>query len=148
MATPWSETPEGRAHIEQCCRDSAAEAEFWLSHTTAEVRARKELAARTPGWSRWWEPVPSPVSKPWVPPPVKREVARRLGATPGATYPAACVRCGAPGEIQWNARGRVRFVGLHLDHIKPRARGGTDTAENLQPLCPACNWRKGSRWEG
>ena len=34
---------------------------------------------------------------------------------------------------------------FEIDHIRPRSKGGTDTDENLQLLCPTCNRRKGSK---
>lgn len=34
---------------------------------------------------------------------------------------------------------------VHVDHIKPRAHGGTDDPENLQALCHTCNTAKGTR---
>ena len=34
---------------------------------------------------------------------------------------------------------------VHLDHIKPRAEGGTDDIENMQALCSFCNTRAGAR---
>lgn len=33
---------------------------------------------------------------------------------------------------------------LEIDHILPRARGGTNALANLQLLCSACNRAKGS----
>ena len=46
----------------------------------------------------------------------------------------ACLRCGETNEDK-----------LTLDHIKPKAQGGTDADENLQTLCEDCNQAKGNR---
>jgi 5-methylcytosine-specific restriction endonuclease McrA len=47
-----------------------------------------------------------------------------------------CVACGrAPGHD----------VILHIDHIIPRSRGGTDTLDNYQTLCSLCNLGKSNR---
>ena len=37
------------------------------------------------------------------------------------------------------------FRNFTIDHIVPRARGGTDHMDNLQLLCNACNSLKGTR---
>ncbi len=37
------------------------------------------------------------------------------------------------------------FQVMEVDHILPKAKGGTDHAENLQLLCSGCNRRKGQR---
>ncbi len=34
---------------------------------------------------------------------------------------------------------------LHVDHIKPLAKGGKTTRENLQTLCSECNYGKGAK---
>ena len=34
---------------------------------------------------------------------------------------------------------------FHMDHITPKAKGGTDHAENYQLLCGDCNHRKGTK---
>ena len=46
-----------------------------------------------------------------------------------------CLRCGASGAD----------VPLTKDHIVPLAKGGTNYASNLQPLCRSCNSWKGNR---
>jgi len=47
-----------------------------------------------------------------------------------------CVACG---------RGSHDDVILHVDHILPRSRGGTDSLENFQTLCDRCNIGKSNR---
>ena len=37
------------------------------------------------------------------------------------------------------------FKIFEVDHVIPRARGGTDHLDNLQLLCPHCNRVKGDR---
>lgn len=45
-------------------------------------------------------------------------------------YGCKCLRCGSPEHIT-------------VDHIIPLKKGGTDTKENVQPLCLRCNcWKK------
>ena len=38
-----------------------------------------------------------------------------------------------------------QFRMFEVDHIEPKATGGTDHFKNLQLLCPACNRAKGTR---
>lgn len=58
-----------------------------------------------------------------------------------------CAYCGwAPGDPVPQAKsGRPLYRGLELDHIHPRALGGTDDPKNLQVLCSSCNASKGAR---
>ena len=42
---------------------------------------------------------------------------------------------------------RIMGVRLILDHLTPRARGGTDEEENLWPSCQPCNGFKQARVE-
>ncbi len=50
-----------------------------------------------------------------------------------AAWSGSCFRCG-----KTPARG--------VDHIVPKARGGRNVPENLQPSCLSCNLAKGGRW--
>jgi 5-methylcytosine-specific restriction endonuclease McrA len=72
-----------------------------------------------------------------------RRYARRRGAGGSHTaeewaalcqaYGNMCLRCGATGRP------------LTRDHVVPLVLGGTNTIDNLQPLCFGCNSAKGGR---
>jgi hypothetical protein len=49
-----------------------------------------------------------------------------------------CVLCGAAPEINSEVR-------LHVDHIVPRSKGGSNEMSNLQVLCSECNLGKSNR---
>lgn len=51
-----------------------------------------------------------------------------------------CRKCGASTKKEPNLL-------LEIDHIKPLAKGGETTEENLQTLCWRCNRKKGARLE-
>lgn len=59
------------------------------------------------------------------------DVVQRLMDSQGGR----CVACDA----------HLKDTGHHLDHIVPLVRGGTNTKDNVQLLCPPCNWSKGAR---
>lgn len=40
-----------------------------------------------------------------------------------------------------------RKLGLHVDHVKPLAKGGRHCLHNLQYLTPLDNMRKGAKWQ-
>lgn len=40
---------------------------------------------------------------------------------------------------------RTAWNGFQIDHIIPRAHGGTDDPGNLTPACGRCNWSKYAR---
>ena len=101
---------------------------------TAELRAAglpepaTVLLVPSPPWMHT-DGLTSPLSQPprrYIPVPVRRQVLARDGAT--------CQQCGR-SELD---------VPLHLDHIHPFSRGGTNEADNLQVLCIDCNLAKGA----
>lgn len=49
-----------------------------------------------------------------------------------------CVRCSAD----------LHDIPVHIDHITPLSRGGTNEEGNLQALCGPCNLKKGNRFIG
>jgi 5-methylcytosine-specific restriction endonuclease McrA len=53
-----------------------------------------------------------------------------------ARFSHRCALCGAD----------LRVTGYHVDHILPFSRGGQSKQENVQPLCPPCNMRKGNEY--
>jgi 5-methylcytosine-specific restriction endonuclease McrA len=42
-------------------------------------------------------------------------------------------------------KGDLKTLGYHVDHIDPIARGGSNTDDNVQLLCPPCNLAKGAK---
>ena len=64
-----------------------------------------------------------------------RYIGRRLRLAIARRDEYSCQHCGIAGSLN----------DFHLDHIVPVARDGQTVFNNLQLLCPACNWRKGSR---
>ena len=59
-------------------------------------------------------------------------------------------------EVEVRARGRCEYCCMHqslqgatfhVEHIVPRARGGSSLPENLALACPSCNLRKSDRIE-
>jgi hypothetical protein len=58
----------------------------------------------------------------------------------------ACKKCGVvPPPAPENYNGRYAHYDLHIDHIKPRSKGGNHHPKNLQTLCFSCNSAKRDR---
>jgi len=48
------------------------------------------------------------------------------------------------GNIMYRASyGKLTPMGWEIDHSKPKSKGGTDHLNNLQPMNPSANRRKG-----
>ena len=60
-------------------------------------------------------------------------IPHRYGILKAAGF--RCQACGAPASE----------TRLHLDHIYPSSKGGTDDLINIQVLCESCNCSKGDR---
>ena len=77
-------------------------------------------------WASQYEAEPVPLSS-------RYEVLKRAGKR--------CELCGvAEGDENYQER-----LPLHVDHITPRSKGGSNDLDNLQALCRACNLGKGNR---
>jgi 5-methylcytosine-specific restriction endonuclease McrA len=63
---------------------------------------------------------------------------RKLRKMIAAERPAICVRCGHAGAS----------ATMHLDHVVPLARGGTNDPDNLQWLCGSCHSKKTANADG
>jgi hypothetical protein len=56
-----------------------------------------------------------------------------------------CLCCGEPEATAiYSFRGGPQRGRLTPDHIKPVISGGTESIENIQPLCLPCNMKKGT----
>ena len=78
------------------------------------------------------------VRLPWikpVPPPLTGRRARVWAKTGG--------RCAYCGERLLTRSSHPRS--FHVDHVVPKAHGGTGDLSNLAPTCRVCNLRKGAR---
>lgn len=57
-----------------------------------------------------------------------------------------CFYCGVPldGRRVQTGPNRYEFAWPTIDHLVPRAAGGTDDPDNLVPACTRCNYAKGT----
>ena len=87
-----------------------------------EAEDRKKAASQGITYATWVEARAKKKAR-VIPKEIRREVLARDNHQ--------CVRCGAKKD-------------LTLDHIFPFSKGGSNTPENLQVLCKACNFSKGN----
>lgn len=88
----------------------------------AEMQRERDAQRGTPserGYGKAWQPI-------------RAAVLMRDGYK--------CVRCGA---LVGHRKGDA-----HVDHIRSKARGGTDDMANLQTLCRPCHARKTNTEDG
>jgi 5-methylcytosine-specific restriction endonuclease McrA len=64
------------------------------------------------------------------------------------TYGTACHICGVPIDLDAPRRAGVDgwSDGLHIDHLQPLTKGGSDTLENVRPTHGVCNLSKGNKY--
>lgn len=87
-----------------------------------------------------------------IPAPVRRAVAAREGVIPGQATIVRCHYCPAEGVATWplNRNGSPSYWplfgrGFGLDHVVPRALGGSHEPANLVIACGRCNTAKRDR---
>lgn len=68
--------------------------------------------------------------------------ARALAPIVVSEYGSTCWLCGKPIDT---ALPRTHRWGLTVDHVTPRALGGTNDLANLRPAHSVCNKRRGCR---
>lgn len=127
------------AHCKNC--DKIAKSEYYQKN---KQKVKERVAAwqsenpdKVKGYKRdWKQRNPDAVTA--------HKNARRAAALRGGKYTAkewrdlcdfygnVCLSCGADKNIT-------------VDHVKPLSIGGTNTIDNLQPLCGSCNYRKGKK---
>jgi 5-methylcytosine-specific restriction endonuclease McrA len=67
---------------------------------------------------------------------------RQLRAHILATRPPICAWCGQPIDLTLSGNDPQ---GPSVDHILPRAQGGTNHPTNLQPMHRRCNTQRGNQ---
>lgn len=109
---------------ERLCFHRGYGPEFGLCSQCAEAVANLYWKAHTGDWLTW-DRQERAAGRKNVPAKLRWEVLRRDG-----------FQCKSCGE---NSRP------MHVDHITPRSKGGTNDPENLQTLCDKCNLKKGAK---
>jgi 5-methylcytosine-specific restriction endonuclease McrA len=67
----------------------------------------------------------------------ERAISKETRAKVLETYGSVCYSCGAIAGEPHPANGKSTV--LHMGHLLPKSRGGTDTVPNLRPICMVCN---------
>ena len=62
---------------------------------------------------------------------VRKRIGVRVSRAIAARDNCRCIYCGATAEQSGSH--------LHLDHLRPRSQGGSDSARNLVTACRRCN---------
>lgn len=110
----------------------------WRKHAATLVRAGLWEPSEVDGevgwvfhdWAEYQEPS-GHTRGPFQTEPIKPALRQRILERDNFT----CQQCGATHEDAL----------LEIDHVHPRAKGGTNDPSNLQVLCQTCNARKGDR---
>ncbi len=127
--------PERKERIKQARRER--EQKRWRTDLTYRTRKNRQKAESIE--RRMDDPEFVAKRRAWLHNNAHRRRARQLGAQGSFTreewqqlreqYNNRCARCGSQDR-------------LAADHIVPLSRGGSNSIENIQPLCKSCNSQK------
>lgn len=114
-------------------RDRYESSVTWREQERQRSKKKRQQLVSTPEGLRRWRDYKRRSEH------VRRARRRDAGTYTNAEWNELCARynhrCLCCGESR----------PLTVDHVIPLSRGGSNTIENLQPLCLSCNDRKGSR---
>ena len=73
-----------------------------------------------------------------------RRISRALRLAVYEKYGGRCAYCGS--RLRFDPKEHhQRGAKFEVDHLVPKAKGGTNDPENLMPSCHQCNWWKSDR---
>lgn len=103
------------------------------------IYAADNVPARRVSRKRWEERHPEQVKA------IRQRIRSQRRGAEGAFTAGDVMNLYTQQEAHCAACGCSLKDGYHIDHIRPLARGGSNFVDNIQLLCPRCNFSKGAK---